>query len=245
MDEEPNITPTPILPDDYSDVATEESGAETERKRRFQRGGRKGGQKKMSRMGPVPVPEPDLEPREGETLEEFNERFQFEKANGKKVEQKEDDIPPHREVENGYEHDVSDPPEVDYQEEPEVICDRCKEKTSRSKSPTGIKSFNVKRAKSSGGRPFGVSVGTKSKKPEKAAAAKKKKKKPKKKSKKKAKKEDDDEEEESESSSEEDSDEEEEDPDAQKPVSIRLDLNLMVEIFLKAKIKGDVTITFL
>ncbi|KAI6716178.1 hypothetical protein JHW43_001281 [Diplocarpon mali] len=32
---------------------------------------------------------------------------------------------------------------------------------------------------------------------------------------------------------------------AGKPMSIRLDLNLMVEVFLKAKIQGDVTITFL
>jgi hypothetical protein len=30
-----------------------------------------------------------------------------------------------------------------------------------------------------------------------------------------------------------------------KPVSIRLDLNLELEIFLRAKIKGDITITFL
>lgn len=39
--------------------------------------------------------------------------------------------------------------------------------------------------------------------------------------------------------------EEQEDPRAAKPMSIRLDLNLIVEVFLKAKIKGDVTITFL
>ncbi|KAI9050777.1 hypothetical protein LZ554_004896 [Drepanopeziza brunnea f. sp. 'monogermtubi'] len=32
---------------------------------------------------------------------------------------------------------------------------------------------------------------------------------------------------------------------AGKPMSIRLDLNLMVEVFLKAKIQGDVTVTFL
>ncbi|KAK2627013.1 hypothetical protein QTJ16_004188 [Diplocarpon rosae] len=32
---------------------------------------------------------------------------------------------------------------------------------------------------------------------------------------------------------------------AGRPMSIRLDLNLMVEVFLKAKIQGDVTVTFL
>ena len=34
-------------------------------------------------------------------------------------------------------------------------------------------------------------------------------------------------------------------PEEKKPVQIRLDLNLMIEVFLRAKIQGDVTITFL
>lgn len=38
---------------------------------------------------------------------------------------------------------------------------------------------------------------------------------------------------------------EKEKADKPKPVSIRLDINLEIEVFLKAKIQGDVTITFL
>jgi len=44
--------------------------------------------------------------------------------------------------------------------------------------------------------------------------------------------------------SEESEESEEEGEKKQKPMSIRLDLNLVIEIFLKAKIQGDVTITF-
>ncbi|KAH6699863.1 hypothetical protein BKA61DRAFT_208618 [Leptodontidium sp. MPI-SDFR-AT-0119] len=39
--------------------------------------------------------------------------------------------------------------------------------------------------------------------------------------------------------------EEQDDAAGAKPMSIRLDLDLMIEVFLKAKIKGEVTITFL
>ncbi|KFZ16724.1 hypothetical protein V502_04943, partial [Pseudogymnoascus sp. VKM F-4520 (FW-2644)] len=39
--------------------------------------------------------------------------------------------------------------------------------------------------------------------------------------------------------------EKEEKEEKNKPISIRLDINLEVEVFLKTAIKGDVTITFL
>lgn len=94
-------------------------------------------------------------------------------------------------------------------------------KKQAPKSDTGIRSFNLKRADESGGRPIGVSV----ERPESRSKANKKKGKGKKKEKR-----------------SEESDEEEE---KKSGPSIRLDLNLELEIFLKAKIKGDITISFL
>jgi len=105
---------------------------------------------------------------------------------------------------------------------------------------TGFKAFNLKRAQSSGGRrPFGLSVDRGESKEERSKKSKKKKKKKKKKKSKRT-EEDSDEDEDSDSSSSSD-----EEPAERKPLSIRLDLNLELEIFLRAKVKGDITITFL
>jgi hypothetical protein len=105
-----------------------------------------------------------------------------------------------------------------------------KKKRSPSTTPkadSGIRAFNLKRAESSGGgRPIGVTV----ERPKLKSKVKKKKKKT---------------ERSSEESSEEDKSEEEEETEKKKSLSIRFDLNLELEIFLKAKIKGDVTVTFL
>jgi len=99
-----------------------------------------------------------------------------------------------------------------------------------SSSETGVKAFNLKRAASTGGRaPFGVSVDREKSKKEKKKKGKGKKKKKK----------------QQESSEEESEESDEEEPEKRKPVAIRLDLNLELEIFLRAKIKGDITITFL
>lgn len=96
------------------------------------------------------------------------------------------------------------------------------------KAGSGIRAFNLKRAESSrGGRPIRVTV----ERPKPKSKAKKKKK--------------EKSEQESEESGEEDEIEEEEEETEKKSVSIRFDLNLEVEIVLKAKIKGDVTVTFL
>jgi hypothetical protein len=119
-----------------------------------------------------------------------------------------------------------------------TACPECaarKQKEAEPKTPTpfetGIRAFNLKKAASSGSRPVGVRTASESKKSKKKSAKKKKKKaKP----------------EVKEESEEESSSEEEEDGEPEtKPMSIRLDLNLVIEIFLKAKIQGDVTITFL
>lgn len=101
---------------------------------------------------------------------------------------------------------------------------------------TGLKTFNIRSLDPSlGDRPIGVSVegGRPSTKTKKSKKEKKKKKK------RKPKKEDSDEE----SSSSSDSDDEKQ--EKRRPLAIRLDLNLELEIFLRAKVKGDVTITFL
>ncbi|KAH8586765.1 hypothetical protein B0O99DRAFT_695175 [Bisporella sp. PMI_857] len=104
--------------------------------------------------------------------------------------------------------------------------------------PSGAGLFNLKRGNKPG-PPIGVYV-------DRPDEPKSKKSKKKKKSKRKSKKSKSAQGEESSSSSSSgSSDEEEEEEKPRKPVQIRLDLNLDLEILFKAKIKGDVTITFL
>jgi len=130
---------------------------------------------------------------------------------------------------------------------PSAKKDKTREKSK--KRDTGIKAFNMKRAESSGGRPMGITI-ERPKAPGKSKGKQKAKKKGKatKKAEKKAEKEEGAEKDGENDEDYEDEDEESEtetETETRKPVSIRLDLNLEVEIFLRAKIKGDVTITFL
>jgi hypothetical protein len=129
-----------------------------------------------------------------------------------------------------------------------------KHRSSTSRKATGINTFNLKRAESSGGRAFGVSVddiNNESKKMKKQVKPKNKSKRKVKcdkcgrKSKKKAKEEKWESEDSSEESEEEEEEKKPEKSNEKKPFAIRLDLNLELEIFLRAKIKGEVTITFL
>jgi hypothetical protein len=122
----------------------------------------------------------------------------------------------------------------------------------KSGTDTGVRAFNMKKAQESGGsggqkgaRPFGITL-EKLKSTQSATEGATKKRRAR--ADQVEKKSHGEERENWESESEED----EEEPQQQKPekeerecVSIRLDLNLELEIFLKAKIKGDVTITFL
>jgi len=121
---------------------------------------------------------------------------------------------------------------------PECAARKQKAAPLRQRPPfeTGIRAFNLKKA--AGGRPVGVRTATaESKKTKKKSAKKKKKPEPEVK---------ESETEEESPSEEEDMDEEaDEKQEESKPVRIKLDLDLMIEIFLKAKIKGEVTITFL
>jgi len=139
---------------------------------------------------------------------------------------------------------------------------------STPKPDTGIRAFNMQRATSSDRRrPIGITVERPN---ERASSTGKKEHKEKKKKNKKSmiKKQESSESEESEEEEEETHEEkkkknqknkknmktkkqgsdeksEEDETSKRKPVSIRLDLNLELEILLRAKVKGDITITFL
>ncbi|KAG9236842.1 hypothetical protein BJ875DRAFT_455330 [Amylocarpus encephaloides] len=130
-----------------------------------------------------------------------------------------------------------------------------KHRNSSSRKDTGIKTFNLKKTEESGPRPFGITLERPDSESKKVKTTKTKNKvKPKNKSKpkvrcdkcgRKSKKETEENWESGGSSGEDESEEEEKEQPKQKPFAIRLDLNLELEIFLRAKIKGDVTITFL
>ncbi|TVY12881.1 hypothetical protein LARI1_G009089 [Lachnellula arida] len=141
-----------------------------------------------------------------------------------------------------------------------------KTKLKHRDSGTGIKAFNLKRAESSGGRPVGMSVEDRRSKSRAKPKLKHKAKSTRRKQKQQKEEEEErkenwesetsseESESESESESEEEKDEkkgkkkskkEEKKEEPKKPLSIRFDLNIELEIFLKAKIKGDITVTFL
>lgn len=216
---------TSTLPTDYSDVPSnnsEDSGKQKQR-RKYQRGGRKKGLQSVSESN---LPEEDeadgYEPRGKSTRRTTSSKTKLK----------------HR------------------------------DSGSRPSFDTGIKAFNLKRAESSGGRPVGMSVEDRRSK-SKAKPKLKHKAKSKRRKEKQQKEEEEErkenwesetssEEEEEESESENESEEEEEKKgkkkkskkeekkeEPKKPLSIRFDLNIELEIFLKAKIKGDITVTFL
>ncbi|KAE9376654.1 hypothetical protein N431DRAFT_479838 [Stipitochalara longipes BDJ] len=195
----------PPLPDEYSDVESEDDPA-TERTK-YQRGGRKQSTTnhiRQSRMPPVPETDITTEPNHRD------EEAQMDEAE--------------RQL-NGETHKTA------------MACPECaaRKQTAEAKPPTpfetGIRAFNLKRASASGGRPVGVRATASDDKKSKKKSSKKKKKKAKVEVK--------------ESESEEESSSEEEEEEKPKPMSIKLDLDLVIEIFLKAKIQGEVTITFM
>ncbi|RDL42405.1 uncharacterized protein BP5553_02384 [Venustampulla echinocandica] len=208
-------------PLDYSDVpSTADSQDSSKQRRKHQRGGRKAKKQEVQ-----PVSELDIPPKKnGETPEE--------------------------------------------EEQPKVTNPKLKHRGSDSPLETGIRAFSLKRAESSGGRPFGVSIERQGSKSRSKAKARQKSKctacgrRPKHMPDLKNTRKDDwesDNTSEAEESEEEEEDQEEHQEEHQKddgeklpkkskkkkPFAIRLDLNLELEIFLRAKIKGDVTITFL
>jgi hypothetical protein len=217
---------SPPLPDDYSDVDSVSSDDDpaTER-RKYQRGGRKQSTTKVARESRMPsVPESEIA-TEPNHREEVNMDSGIMQMNG--------------ETRMNGRINVNEEPQKEKTTCPECAARKQKAELAQQPEPkqpspfeTGIRAFNLKRAASSGGRPVGVRATSENKKSKRKTQKKKKKK---------AKAEVKESETEEESSSE----EEEKEPETKPGMSIRLDLNLVVEIFLKAKIQGDVTITFL
>ncbi|KAF8850883.1 hypothetical protein BDZ45DRAFT_679510 [Acephala macrosclerotiorum] len=243
-----SLPPTPEShpQDDFSDASAASD------RRKYQRGGRKKNtsarEPRKSRMPPVPQPQEDDEEDQYEQAERELIQDEPDEAIGESVEDPAEDPGEDYYEEEGEEEESSTRPthRENVARSPEALdfCTNCsaprqprptatESNPTKTESPfeTGIKAFNLKKASGSGGRPIGVRAQSTSEKKSKKS------KKPKK-SEKKGKKPMD------ESDSDGDSDESEEELN-QRPMSIRLDLNLMVEIFLKARIKGDVTITFL
>jgi hypothetical protein len=210
--EPPSQTASANFPDDYSDVASQQSQSE---RRKHRRGGRK---------------------KKGKPQATGESRIPWSERNGRLQPGSEGHVAPQKE-QNGHEQDDYGVP-VEVAEEGSSRNGKPKGKQASTNEngnseafETGIRAFNLKRAESSGGRPFGISVD----RPKSKSKPKKQKKQKKKKSKK-----------QSDSSEDEESEEEsEDDSEKRKPLSIRLDLNLELEIFLRAKVKGDITITFL
>jgi hypothetical protein len=230
MDEtKADFPPTsPPLPDDYSDMesAHSEEDAATER-RKYQRGGRKKSTTQTtreSRMPPVPESEFAAEPshREEFSMDHGDTHINGgSRMNGKITTTR---------VEQESEIEGAVCPECAVRKQQATPAQQAEQKQP-SPFETGIRAFNLKRAADSAGRPVSV-----------RATSEKKKSKKKEKAKKKKKRREPEVDETDESSSDED---EEKEPETKPGMSIRLDLNLVVEIFLKAKIQGDVTITFL
>jgi hypothetical protein len=193
---------------DYSDAASVDSQNPSVPRRRHPRGGRKKRNKKGGRLQSV-------------------SEFEVPLSNNQ----------------SSQDADVQPTVEEDAHEEAYDAEELRKAKSSRSekqRSPrattttadTGVRAFNLAKAQSSGGRPFGLTIER-----ERSPGAKVKGKKAQ------------GENRGTDKTGDREGGREEEDQgrdiETRKPVSIRLDLNLEVEIFLRAKIKGDVTITFL
>lgn len=210
--------------DDYSDLDSQNS---QNSRRKYQRGGRKKSTGRQARMSPLPQ-DPLMPPEEYDDPPEVNHSDQ--------------EPAPEQAEREPAELEQTEPAKPEQQDVKSDVCPTC---SAKSRTPsaesikpleeiptpfqTGIRAFNMKRAAGSSGRPIDVrSTSGKKEKKSKSKESKKKKKGRK-----------------VESSEEEtESDASEEEEKKQKPMSIRLDLNLVIEIFLKAKIQGDVTITF-
>lgn len=211
------------IPGDYSDIESIDSQSPSSSRRRHQRGGRRKRPSESERSAPVPAPQSPMTTQSQDQGTQTDSDSRLE------------------------------PYSADYDEEalekarssrvPEAKGPRSPKKSKTKR--TGVKGFNIKRAESSGGRPMGISI-ERPKDPSKAKGKRKEKARKTKEQQPETKAEEGNLNEDQEDEYETDEDEETEtETETRKPVSIRLDLNLEVEIFLRAKIKGDVTITFL
>jgi hypothetical protein len=208
--------PTPIVADHSDLVDDPESWSDS---RRYQRGGRK--QKKKTRLPSAEESQLPWSQRNGR-LDSFAESPTEEEMEEELLEPEIEPQP------------TTSQPTTSQPTKPATNGRKIRPKSSPFRS--GISSFGVKRTKS--GPPIGVHVdrGDEPKAQRKAAKTKSTRKCEKCKS--------GDVEDDAESAESVEEEEEKEEP-PRKPVQIRLDLNLELEILLRAKIKGDITITFL
>jgi len=217
--------------DDYSDALSGDS-----QQRRHPRGGRKPKQLKRPAQRLQSVSEFELPTSPSQAQPQEEEQDDFDPEDGEEAPISPLLAPP--ETENH---------EDDYDADALKKARGSRSKGTREKQPrrtarnrsTGISSISIERPRGGGRKPpIAVSV----ERPEEKSKVKSKSKGGKKERERGA------EEERSSEGSEEDESEEgqrEKTEEKRKPVQIRLDLNLELEIMLKAKIKGDITITFL
>jgi len=202
----------------------------------------------ISRNNPIPTPRSNNAPSDysdvapGESQHSISQRRRNKRGGRKKKEKAEQqfEIPRGQRQEQDAQAEPKwtdgnsdsenyDPEELQKTSSPQPSSAKKWSTSTTPKADTSIRAFNLKKAKSSGGgRPVGVTV----ERPNSKNKANKKKNK-----------------ETSENSCDEKSEErdrrEEKKTEKTKSVSIRFDLNVEIEIFLRAKIKGDVTMTFL
>jgi hypothetical protein len=198
-------------PSSYSDAASIYSENPISSRRRHQRGGRRR-KKKGDRQPPFSESECSKPSQYEETQPDIESTGSV----------------PH--PENGDEEELrkvrsSRPSEADREQSPR----------KKYGTDTGIRAFNIKKAKSSGGRPVGITI-ERPKSPGKSSGKGKGKK---------CKKSNGAVEGDLEEEGEEQYEEADTETETRNPVSIRLDLDLEVEVFLRARIQGAVTITFL
>jgi hypothetical protein len=209
-------TPSPNIAEDYSDLGSTKSEEPASDRTKHQRGGRK-----QDDLGSTNSDEPASDRKKYQRGGRKEDTSRWNSLSSR--------LPP---LGPDYESDG----EEEQEKEPSRADEPTEERQPRSRAApfkTGISSFNLKRAEGSGGRPMGVTIDDPTTKvsAEHEFDHQRRKTTPDK-GKQRAERED----------REERSPRE---PEEKKPVQIRLDLNLMIEVFLRAKIQGDVTITFL
>jgi hypothetical protein len=209
-------TPSPNIAEDYSDLGSNKSEEPASDRTKYQRGGRK-----QDDLGSTNSDEPASDRKKYQRGGRKEDTSRWNSLSSR--------LPP-------LGPDDESDREEEQEEEPSRADEPTEERQPRPRSTpfkTGISSFNLKRAEGSGGRPMGVSIDDPTTKvsAEHEFDQQRRKTTPNK-GKQKAEREEREE-------------KPQREPEEKKPVQIRLDLNLMIEVFLRAKIQGDVTITFL
>jgi len=201
---------------DHSDAASMDSQNTTASRQRYKRGGRKKKKKKGGKLQSVSEFE----------LPKGAQRQEQETSPG--VESRDDNAPYPEDDDEARDYDAEELRKARSSRPAAPSKERAPGKATKE-GGTGIRAFNIARAEGSGGgQPVGITIERpkskdktkgKGKENKKASGGK--------------------------GGGEGEGQDGETETETRKPVSIRLDLNLEIEIFLRAKIQGDVTITFL